>query len=629
MKKIVYIILILPFLGFAQNLRKADQSYSLLNYEDAISRYEKQLSKQIDGSQKKVALKNLANSYYHIQQYDKARKYFMDLYDIQGNEMDKVDFVRLISALRSIGNYSLADQLFDDYFSEEEQVLKVKDFQKNKLENLESEYNKVVNLEINSPQSDFGVTLKGNQAIFSSAREREDAYLSIYQARINRNSGQLSSPTKFLENLNSDYHDATFTFAKEGNIVFFSRNYLTHKGKLNAKNNENAKVMIMRGVLEGDRITDVKPCEFNLKEYNSSHPFVTPDGKHLLFASDRPGGYGGSDIYVVELFNDGSTGEPINLGATINTPGAELFPSMVGDTLFFSSDFHYGLGGLDIFFSISKGYTNHSIPENLGKPINSTKDDFSFIRTQERTGYFSSNRDGGKGSDDIYWFDMVQLVTEINYSGLVLTKGDETPIPNASIQVFDLFDQMIMEENSDDEGKYNLLLPVNSQFRVVYSKEDYSKEEVKVFTPDKVEDKEGNHVWLTSFTSLVDKDENEVEKIKVNPIYFDLDKSDITPQAIVELSKIEYAMKTFPSIIIKIESHTDSRGADQYNLELSDRRAKATRDYLLSVGISPERIVSAIGYGESRLLNHCSNGVKCSDEEHSVNRRSDFIIVER
>lgn len=620
----------MPFFGLTQNLKKANQDFSTLNYEDAIYRYEKQLTKKKEGSQNVTLLQNLANSYYAIQKYDNAKGYYMNLYTLQGNNMNEKEFIRLVSSLRSVGNNDQADKIFDTYYSSDKEKLKIKEYQKSKLEGLESEYSRVVNLSINSPFADFGASINGKVAVFSSARsDGKTGYLNLYKANRNPNNGELSSAELFLENLNSDYHDATFTFSRAGNEVFFSRNYLSKKGKLDAENNHNSHVMIMRGTIVGDKITNVVPCGFNSKEYNCSHPFVTADGKHILFASDMPGGFGGSDIYIAELYNDGSTGEPVNLGPMINTAGAEMYPSVSGDTLFFSSDFHYGFGGLDVFSSIMKGETNYSVPENLGKPINSSKDDFSFIRVHERTGYFSSNRDGGKGGDDIYWYDMVDLITEINYNGIVLTKGDDAPIPNAKIKVHDIFGDLVAEYESNEDGEYSLVLPLDSQFKVIYSKVNYSTEEEMVYTPKKAEDSDGNNVRLTSFASLVEKDENEVEKIRVNPIYFDLDMAEITDKAIEELNKIEYAMKTFSNIRIKIEAHTDSRGKDKYNLELSDKRAKSTRDYLISVGIDPERILSAIGYGETRLLNKCSNGVKCTDEEHAVNRRSDFIIVEK
>ena len=627
MKKLILILLI-PIISQAQDVKQADMDYAMLNYPKAISGYEKHISKS--KNIETDVLVNLANSCFYTKDYTKARKYYFQLYSMQGDGMDEQLFIRMISTLRTAEDYERANELLKTYYSKNQQRVKLLGHQKNALDSLVPEYKNVVNLAINSPQSDFGVALHGREVVFTSSRNEIDqnGYLNLYLATRNPNNGQFSNAKEFLNNLNSEYHDATLVFHKDMNTVFFSRNFLNKKEKLDAQNYGVSNVMIMRGKIQDNQVVDITPLDFNSKKYNCSHPFVSPDGKLLFFASDMPGGFGKSDIYVAELYNDGSTGEPLNLGPMINTPGAELFPSMSGDTLFFSSNFHYGYGGLDIFFSKMAGKTNFSIPENLGKPINSNMDDFSFVRLDDRTGYFSSDRKGGKGSDDIYWFDMVELKQFVDYSGIVLTKGDDKPIPNAKIQVYDLFNDLIMEVQSDDQGKYKALLPCNTQLKFIYSKPEYSTETVSISTPEKAGESKENNVRLTSFSSLVEKD-GGMEKIRVEPIYFDYNKWDITPQAEVELNKILFAMEKFPTVKIKIESHTDSRGSDSYNLSLSDNRAKSTMRYLIEKGIDPSRIESAAGYGETRLKNNCKNGVKCSEDEHLTNRRSDFIVISK
>lgn len=627
MKKLI-LILLMPIISQAQDVRQADMDYAMLNYPKAISGYEKHISKS--KNVEADILVNLANSCFYMKDYTKARKYYFQLYSMQGDGMDEELFIRMISTLRTAEDYERANELLKTYYSKNQQQIKLFGHQKNALDSLNPEYNNVVNLAINSLQSDFGVALYGREVIFTSSRNEtnQNNYLNLYLATRNPNNGQFSNAKIFLNNLNSEYHDATLVFHKDMNTVFFSRNFLNKKEKLDVQNDGVSNVMIMRGRIQDNQLIDITPLDFNSKKYNCSHPFVSPDGKLLFFASDMPGGFGQSDIYVAELYNDGSTGEPVNLGPMINTPGAELFPSLSGDTLFFSSNFHYGYGGLDVFFSKMAGKTNFSIPENLGKPINSNMDDFSFVRFNDRTGYFSSDRKGGKGNDDIYWFDMVELKQFVDYSGTVLSKGDDKPIPNAKIQVYDLFNDPIMEVQSDDQGKYKALLPCNTQLKFTYSKPEYSTETVSISTPEKAGESKDNNVRLTSFSSLVEK-EGGMEKIRVEPIYFDYNKWDITPQAEVELNKILFAMEKFPNVKIKIESHTDSRGSDSYNLSLSDNRAKSTMRYLIDKGIDPSRIESATGYGETRLKNNCKNGVKCSEEDHLTNRRSDFIVISK
>ncbi len=637
MKGLIYILIFLfvPVLIKAQDYGQADKEYAMLNYDKAISGYEKYISKLKKGSPDGKVLINLANSYYMVKDYSNARKYYSQLYSMYGNSMEEKLFIRMISCMKAAGDNERADEQLKSYYSGNQKRIKMMGFQRNRLDSLKTEYNNVVNLSVNSDKADFGVALFRNEAVFASARNPEGkttgegaTYLNLYIATRNSNNGQLSNPKEFMLDVNSDYHDATLTFSEPSGYVFFSRNFLTKKEKLDADNGEVSNVMIMKGKVMGDQLTEITPLEFNSKNYNCSHPFVSQDGKLLFFASDMPGGFGQSDIYVAELFNDGSTGTPINLGEMINTPGVELFPSLSGDTLFFSSDAHYGFGGLDIFWSKMAGTTNFSIPENLGEPINSNRDDFAFIRLNDRTGYLSSDRVGGNGNDDIYWYDMKIVEQFIDYSGLVLTKGSDVPVPGAKVKVYDAFNDLITEFESDDEGNFEVSLPCNSQFKAVFSKPEYSTETVAISTPEKSGESKDNDVRLTSYSSLVEKD-GDMEKIKVDPIYFEYNKWDITPQAETELNKILFAMEKFPNVKIKIESHTDARGSDSYNLKLSDNRAKSTMDYLISQGVDPNRIESATGYGETRLKNKCRNGVKCSEEDHFVNRRSDFIVISK
>lgn len=626
--------LLFPIVTWAQDLKQANRDYAMLNYNEAILGYKNIVESSSKRKQEQVSIEllaNLANSYYRIKEYDNAKKYYEQIYKDQGNNMNEELFMRMISTIRMANDLNRANELMKTYYAKDSNRSKILVFQKQKLDSLENEFTNLTNLSINSPKSDFGVAIKNGEAIFSSTRGSEKtehaAYYNLYTATLNSSTGQMSNVKQYLSNLNSDYQDATLTFFND--YVFFSRNFLTKKEKLDAPNNGVSNVMIMRGKVDGNEIKDITSLDFNDKSYNCSHPYVSPDGKYLIFVSDKPGGFGQSDIYIADLNKDGSVGNPVNAGPMINTSGREMFPSISGDTLFFSSDFHYGFGGLDVFQSKMGGKTNFSVPENLGNVINSNTDDFAFVRLNNRTGYVSSDRKGGKGSDDIYWFDMVENLKYMEYSGTVLSKGDNQPIPNAKVEVFNQFNERVMGFATDDQGNFDAKLPLNSQLKLVYSKPEYSTESVSLSTPEKHTAKSGNKVHLTGFASLIVKEDNGLEKIKVEPIYFDYSKWDIKPQAEEELNKILFAMEKFPNIKIKIEAHTDSRGSDAFNLKLSDNRAKAAMTYLLSKGIAADRIESANGYGETRLKNQCKNNVKCSDEEHAVNRRSDFIIISK
>lgn len=303
--------------------------------------------------------------------------------------------------------------------------------------------------------------------------------------------------------------------------------------------------------------------------------------------------------------------------------------TIYADSIF--SSYEVDNGGLAIFKVklTEEGDVVRYIPENMGNSINSNADDFGLIYEREgRRGYFCSNRKGGKGDDDIYYFTLKEIPQFVSYEGIVLNEKDHSVIPNAEVKVYDVFNSEFLSGQSDDKGQFSMELPCNEQFRIVFSKENYSTETVDLTTPKKSAVDKDNEVLLTNFNELIEK-EGEMEKIKVNPIYFEYDKWNITPEAMIELDKVLFAMEKFPNIKIKIESHTDSRGSDSYNLKLSDNRAKSTMEYLISRGIAPERIESAIGYGETRLKNRCRNGVKCSEGEHFENRRSNFIIISK
>ncbi|WP_343747501.1 OmpA family protein [Fluviicola sp.] len=641
MKKILFLLCFVQQVSVQAQSQQANDYYASLNYPMAIENYEKYVSKlKTKNDPDAEIVGNLANSYFFTVDYSKACKWYEKLYTVQGDGMDETLFTRMITCYRVNRNYERADELLKSYYKKNKLRLKMLAYQKNLLDSVKSNVNAVQNLKINTDKADFGPMFYGNNVVFSSSQRSAETseelyswnnqpYLNLFIATRNKNSGYLSNVKDFTNNLNSQYHDASVAFSKDLKTIFFTRNKLTKKNGIQTNKEGTSNIEIVKGTIDGNQISDIVALDFNDPEYSCGHPAISADGKYLFFVSNMPGGFGETDLYVARLYADGSTGVPVNLGDKVNTAGREMFPYMTGDTLYFASDGHYGLGGLDVFSTQMKGETNFSIPENLGAPINSNKDDFSFIFDGEtRSGYFSSNRDGGKGDDDIYWFNLNELPKVVDYSGAVLDETGKNLVPGAKIQVYDLFNDLILETTSDDKGKYNLNLPCNAQFKAVFSKPEYSTESVNITTPTDAGAKDGNDVRLTSFNNMIEK-EGDKEKIRVNPIYFDYGKWDITEKAVPELDKVLLAMQKFPDLKIKIESHTDSRGSDKYNLMLSDHRAKATRDYLISKGISPERIESATGYGETRPKNQCVNGSRCSDEDYAVNRRSDFIIISK
>ncbi|WBX73141.1 OmpA family protein [Tenacibaculum pacificus] len=366
---------------------------------------------------------------------------------------------------------------------------------------------------------------------------------------------------------------------------------------------------------------NVIELSFNSDSFSCGHAALSSDEKTLYFVSDMPNGFGATDIYKVSVLENNTFGTPENLGRTINTEGREMFP-FVGsdDVLYFASDGHLGLGALDVFESqIEAGvYTN---PVNLGAPVNGSSDDFAFVINDAHSyGFFSSNRKSGLGDDDIYSFSIYKCKEDVK--GIITDSRTGAPIQNAVVQLMDEKGAVILEQKTGRTGAYLFeKMDCEKKFVVVASKENYRNKNKDTETLDINKEVV---VANLNLESLIVEDQ-----IVINPIYFDFDLSNIREDAEYELEHIVTVMKANVDLVIKIESHTDSRGSKTYNRSLSDRRAKSTRDYLISRGISSERIESAIGFGEDSLLNNCddANSSQCTEAEHQKNRRSYFYIV--
>lgn len=629
---------------FAQTKpKKADELFKTFAYVDAAKAYEEYLQKVEKPATQTI--KNVADSYYLTGDSRNALKWYQKLYDIQGQDMSDDYFLRYVQSLKGVMDYEKADKLTKEYLTKKGDQKQIAHFikQRKQMDSLAATkpLYTVTNLDINSPKSDFGAAFYGEKIIYATSKDttnfkdklyswNKQPFLNLHLAERNSANGSLFNDAQFLPDMMDKYHEATITFMPDMKTFYYTTNIVSKNKPVLDKERTN-NLQIIKGVLEDGKLVKSEKTFFSSSKYSVGHPALSEDGKWLFFASDMPGGSGGTDLYVASIADDGTMNTPQNLGAAINTVGDEMFPYFRNGMLYFSSDGHYGWGDLDVYESKFSGGLNFSEPKNLGSPINSNKDDFAYIIDAKGTyGYVSSNRAGGKGDDDIYYFTKGKPICNEYITGKVTGIKSKLPIEGATVNAYNEFNDVIANATTDVNGFYKLTVPCDKKLKAVATKTNYSTEEREVTTKDKNDFEIPDiNFELSNYDDLVAKDKDGEEKIVINPIFFEFDKWNIGKQAAEELDKVVFVLQKFPNVKIKIESHTDSRGKDTYNMKLSDNRAKSTQTYILSKGIDPTRVESAIGYGESRLTNKCGNGVKCTDDEHLANRRSNFIVIQK
>lgn len=627
-------------------LQKADHYFNVMWYAEAARLYEEVLSR---GEQTYTfdILRKAGDAHYFNTDMERAYHWYNILYEEYRDQLSAPNLFKYAHALKGNGKYGRARRIMRlyDKLTEADSTaagirhdLQLREIILDNILNRESAYT-VRNLEnVNSKYSEFAPMFYGEDAVvFASSvdsaffhtkryRWNDQPYLDLYVARLNEEADDLEHAVKFSKKLNTKYHEAGVTFSPDRQTVYFTRNNYGKRLRRDHNGVSHLKLYVSRKI--GDQWTEAEELPFNGESYSTGHPALSPDGKQLYFVSDMPGTIGETDIFVVDVYENGGYSEPRNLGPEINTAQKEMFPYINGEKLYFSSNGHIGLGGLDVFqvvFDETEGFLE---VENLGQPINSKMDDFSYI-VDEKTqkGFFASNRAGGKGFDDLYSFQRLlpEEANENAIAGVVTDRVTGEAIPQALVTLLDENNRKLKEIVTEADGSFVFQeLDSNNRYRVVADKESYAEASRDVATRDNEQVDVELPMQKLRENIVV---ENGVRKLKTEPIYFDFDKHNIRPDAAVELDKLVALMQENPTMVIAIESHTDSRGSRAYNELLSDRRAKSTRAYLIENGISPNRIQSAMGYGESRLLNGCDGSIRCSVQQHQLNRRSEFIVV--
>lgn len=657
MKQVLYsltfIFLSIGFTAMAQKaqLKTSNKDYQDLAYIDAQDIY---LELVKNGYESAEILSKLGDTYYFNNEYVKANEWYTKLFEKSiASDIAAPYYFRHAQTLSSVGSYEKAATMMRAYdkLKSNDAVASLYSAQPDYLELIEINSGRfeVINDDINTESQDFGTSyyMGTGKVVFASSKDtaslvkrthkwNERVFLDLYVAEADAQSGALSNARK-LDDINTKFHESNAVFSKDGNTVYFTRNNYYKKQYKKASDDIN-KLKIFRATKSGEneKWGNIEELSINSDEFSTAHPALNPAEDRLYFASDRPGsvenatGQRLSDIWYVDIKN-GELGEPVNL-KSINTAGNELFPfiSANGD-LYFSSNGQLGLGGLDVFVASMDTKQMLGKPVNVGKPVNSQFDDFAFIMNDSiKRGYFSSNRTEGKGLDDIYRFKETKpLDCGIIIKGVVTNEKTKRPLSGAIVTIFNDKNEVVNEIFTGDDAAYTVMLDCNSKYSIRGEKEGFGDVEKIVDTP-------GASSVMEAPLSLNQSINDRLNDVKVgddlnnvlelNPIYFDFDKSNIRYDAEIELQKVLAFMKARPNSVIDIRSHTDSRAPDLYNMGLSDRRARSTRAYLIEKGIVASRL-TARGYGEFQLINECSNGVECTEEQHQLNRRSEFIVI--
>ena len=626
---ILYISIFLSSLTlYAQSSKTqyGDKLFDKFSYVKAIEFYQSAHNKK---SNDLYLNQQLGDCYMLLREPQHAVGYYKKV--VKHKNVDSKYYYAYAQALRATGEYKKSKKWMEKFKATGVVDSRVDQFFDNLdfidvIQKRKKRY-EVTNSPLNTANSDYGAVEYNGETYFVSAREDQDAsvkriynwnnqpFLDIF--KVNDTSDAV---IRMEEGVNTKFHEGAACFTPDGKYMFFTRNNYHNKNTIKDANNVN-NLKIFKAEWINGQWQNSKPLFFSSNAYSIGHPSISADGKKLFFTSDMPGGYGGTDIYVSEIHERGGVRKPMNLGPIINTEGNEMFPfyNTSEQKLYFSSEGHVGLGQLDIFVAenTEEGYKNVS---NLGTPINSNRDDFAFnINASGSKGYLASNRDGGVGDDDIYAFTRE---FDFTVKGIVTDKITHEPLENTTIILSDSNGKIFYEIKTGDDGYYEKIIKRDHNYQLNGDKPKFEN----TIVPFNSFNQESYIEMIVNIELDPLKDMNILAGLSTDIIYFDFDKSNIREDAKPELDKIVAVMNKYKDMIIHIESHTDSRGSAKYNERLSSQRAAATYQYFMDKNIAPERITSYKGYGEYKLVNDCGDGVKCSDDEHQANRRTEFII---
>jgi outer membrane protein OmpA-like peptidoglycan-associated protein/tetratricopeptide (TPR) repeat protein len=613
---------------------RADKHFFTYNFEKAIDLYRHTKNLTVSGQ------RNLATSYQNIGNNEKARETYAKLFESNVG-LEAEDHYAYAMLLRSNAQYIESEKWMDKFVAARPTDLRAMSYvQNNPSANsivIDKKEYKLIEQTINTPAQDFGTSYYQDKILFVSSHAKPKMikrkynynglpYLNMYTAEIA--DGQLENAKFFDKSFNAKYHDGPASFSNGGTQMAFSTNDPKDKTK-----DKVIELQLFFSSFSNNAWSEPIAFIYNHPGYSVAQPHLSEDGNTLYFTSDAPGGFGGKDIYISTKVAGSEWSKPMNLGNTVNTEGDEMFPFFEEKEkiLYFASSGHFGLGGLDLFSTTQTGSSWGTVI-NAGAPLNTNYDDFALIKNSEsKKGYISSNRPSGSGSDDIYAVDFLKNAPIQKRIEGIAMDVDLVAVEGTFVNLFDSTGSLIASIIVQKDGVFGFDVDNAQNFKLTGDKTTYIQAEENTTT------KGADPIIYVNLILLQEDIVLEVNQdlapvLKMNTIYFDFDKSDIRADAAKELDKVAIIMNKYPTMHVEIASHCDCRGQEAYNLDLSNRRAQSTTEYVRAKITNPERI-SGKGYGETRLVNDCpcqgDEVSTCTPEQQQKNRRTEFIMIKK
>lgn len=610
-------------------IRSGKEAHDDLMYQEAIKNLNKGLAKKDDIE----GLKLLAQSYMKVNNFDQAKATYERLSKLSGvSDINRLDFAMALMSMKDydaartellkLNNSPMATRLLSS-------LDKHRDLMK------DSSLFEVKMIDISGISTAFSPVITKDGIIVSGERSigEKDPYTNLSYTdlfEVKKEGDTWSKAKRMSTKLNQKYHDGIATLSADGKTMIFSRSFYVAKNKLGKDLVNVNNIQLYESHIENDTVwSEPEKLRLSDDQFMFAHPALSPDGNTLYFSSDIPEGFGGMDLYKSVKKENGKWDKPVNLGASINTPGQEVFPTLRGnDTLYYSSDSQLTIGGLDILYSVHKDAA-WSAPVHLSYPLNSSSDDFGMVFNDRNKGYFSSDR---TNTDNIYSFEMFD--PEINILAKILDEETNLPIANTKIIIRNLTDGTEEVIYTDKDGAFNYELIPGKKYEIATENENYFARTIDISTEGITED--------TTFTESYNLKRLIVESVDgtdstkpgedgvypINNIYWDYNKWDVRPDAEPYLMDLVKLFNDNQNLDIEIQSHCDCRGGAYYNKRLSKKRAAAVVDYLVLKGI-PRKMLVSKGYGKGKLKVKCDTCDSCSDEQHQENRRTEFVVKDK